>query len=106
MGAQGVAAIQAGGLVVDVLYAGPLGNDPSQNDLVSWIVADDLHVSVVKPKAGDPTLQELQSREWWYLVDLKTMQITWTGFGSYGGTTQSDTIAAQAFTQLMTALGK
>ena len=106
MGAQGVAAIQAGGLVVDVLCSGQLGGDPTLTELKGWITADDLHVTVVNPKSGDPTLQELQSREWWYLVDLKSMQITWTGFGSYGGTTQSDTIATEAFNQLMTALGK
>ena len=106
MGANGVAAIQAGGLVVDVLYAGPFGAPPTQDELKAWIQAEDLHVTVVEPKPGDPTLQELQSREWWYLVDLKTMKIGWTGFGSYGGSSQSDSTAAEAFSQLMSALGK
>ncbi len=76
MGAKGVAAIQAGGLVVEVLYTG---------DMVAWIKSEDLKISVVKPKQGDPTLTELVSREWSYIVDLKTMKIVWKGFGSYGG---------------------
>jgi hypothetical protein len=75
MGAEGQAAIEAGGLVVEVLHSG---------EPLPWIQAEDLHVTVVKVKDGE-TLQELQSREWSYIVDLKTMKIVWTGFGSYSG---------------------
>lgn len=75
MGAEGQAAIEAGGLVVEVLY---------DHDPLPWIQAEDLHVTVVTVKDGQ-TLQELQSREWSYIVDLTTMKIVWTGFGSYSG---------------------
>ena len=95
MGAEGQAAIEAGGLVTEVLYDG---------DLLSWIQANDLHVTVVKPKPGDPTLTDLQSREWSYIVDLKTMQIVWTGFGSYLGLNPNSMHVA--LTQLHTFLGK
>jgi hypothetical protein len=75
MGAEGQAAIEAGGLVVEVLH---------QGEPLPWILAEDLHVTVVKVKDGQ-TLQELQSREWSYIVDLNTMKIVWNGFGSYSG---------------------
>jgi hypothetical protein len=95
MGAEGQAAIEAGGLIVDILYSG---------DLLAWIQANDLHVSVVKPKPGDPSLTELQSREWSYIVDLKTMQIVWTGFGSYAGLAPDS--MKTAIDQLHTFLGQ
>lgn len=79
---------------MDVLYSG---------DLVSWIKAEDLHVTVVKPKDGQ-TLTELVSREWSYIVDLKTMKIVWKGFGSYGGTSPQS--MNTALTELHGFLGK
>ncbi len=94
MGAEGQAAIEAGGLVVDVLYSG---------DLVAWIKTEDLHISVVKPKDAT-TLTELVSREWSYIVDLKTMKIVWKGFGSYGG--GAPTSFHNALNELHTYLGK
>lgn len=30
-------------------------------------------------------MNQLVSREWTYVVDLKTMKIVWKGFGSYSG---------------------
>ncbi|MEZ4227093.1 MAG: hypothetical protein R3B13_39510 [Polyangiaceae bacterium] len=87
--------VQSGGLIVDVLYSG---------DLVAWIKAENLKISVVKPKAGDPTLTELVSREWSYIVDLKTMKIVWKGFGSYGGT--APTSMQTALDQLSTLLSQ
>ncbi len=94
MGAKGQAAVEAGGLVVEVLYTG---------DMVAWIQGEDLHVSVVKPKDAQ-TLQELVSREWSYIVDLKTMKIVWKGFGSYSGAAPQS--MDTALTQLHTFLGK
>jgi hypothetical protein len=94
LGAKGQAAIEAGGLVVDVLYSG---------DMLAWIKAEDLHVSVVKPKDAQ-TLQELVSREWSYIVDLKTMKIVWKGFGSTSGAAPQS--MDTALTQLHGFLGK
>lgn len=91
---KGKAAIEAGGVVVEVLYSG---------DLVAWIQAEDLHVSVVKPKDGE-TLSQLVSREWTYVVDLKTMKIVWKGFGSYDGSKPSS--VDEGLTQLVTLLGQ
>lgn len=81
-------------MVTEVLYTG---------DLVAWIKSESLQVSVVKPKQGDPTLTELQSREWSYIVDLKTMKIVWRGFGSYsGGAPQSMQTALDELTKFLT----
>lgn len=91
---KGKAAIAAGGLVVEILHSG---------DLLSWIKAEDLHVTVVKPK-DDQTLDQLVSREWTYVIDLKTMKVVWKGFGSYDGSKPSS--VAEGLTQLMTLLGK
>lgn len=91
---KGKAAIEAGGVVVEVLHSG---------DLVAWIQAEDLHVSVVKPKDGE-TLSQLVSREWTYVVDLKTMKIVWKGFGSYDGSKPSS--VDEGLTQLVTLLGQ
>jgi hypothetical protein len=95
MGAEGQAAIEAGGLVVDVLHD---GSDP-----LPWILAEDLHVTVVKVKDSQ-TIQQLQSREWSYIVDLKTMKIVWTGFGSYSG--QAPQSFQTAITKLHEFLGQ
>ncbi|MFO0569593.1 MAG: hypothetical protein U0263_28345 [Polyangiaceae bacterium] len=72
-------------------------------DLVAWIKNEDLHISVVKPKDGE-TLKALVSREWTYVVDLKTMKIVWKGFGSYDGSVPSS--AEQGMTELLKLLGK
>jgi hypothetical protein len=106
MGSEGQAAIDAGGLVVEVLYVGQdFVTPPTQNEMAAWIqTIPPLHVTVVRPKPGDPTLAELQSREWSYIVDLKTMQIVWTGFGSYAGL--APTSMHNALTQLHGFLGK
>lgn len=93
---KGKTAIEAGALVVEVLYDG---------DLVAWSKGNDLQISVVKPKDVE-TLNQLVSREWTYIVDLKTMKIVWKGFGSYGGGANSTTTINEAFSQLMTLLGK
>ena len=95
MGAKGAAVVQAGGLITEVLYSG---------DLVAWIKSENLKVSVVKPKPGDPTLTELVSREWSYIVDLKTMKIVWKGFGSYSGGAPNS--MDTALTELNTWLAK
>ncbi len=80
--------------MTEVLYTG---------DLVAWIKSENLKVSVVKPKPGDPTLTALQSREWSYIVDLKTMKIVWRGFGSYsGGAPKSMETALDELTKLLT----
>ncbi len=104
MGAEGKAAIDSGALVVDILYAGPIGLPPSDTELAAWVQAEDLHVTVVRPKPGDPSLTELQSREWTYIVDLNTMKIVWTGFGSYIGLNPNSMHVA--LTQLHAFLGK
>lgn len=91
---KGKAAIEAGGVVVEVLHSG---------DVLAWIKAEDLHISVVKPKDGE-TLSQLVSREWTYVVDLKTMKIVWKGFGSYDGSKPSSVDAG--LVELMTLLGK
>lgn len=91
---KGKAAIEAGGLVVEILHSG---------DVLAWIKAEDLHVTVVKPKDAQ-TLTALVSREWTYVIDLKTMKIVWKGFGSYDGSQPSSVDAG--LTQLMTLLGK
>lgn len=83
-------------MVVDVLHSG---------DLVAWIKAEDLHISVVKPKDGE-TLNQLVSREWTYVVDLKTMKIVWKGFGSYSGGANSTTTINAGLDELMKLLGK
>ncbi len=93
---KGKTAIEAGGLVIDILHSG---------DLVAWIKAEDLHISVVKPKDGE-TLNQLVSREWTYVVDLKTMKIVWKGFGSYSGGASSTSTMTEGLNQLMTLLGK
>jgi len=93
---KGKAAIEAGGLVVDILHSG---------DLTAWILAEDLHISVVKPKDVE-TLSQLVSREWVYIVDLKTMKIVWKGFGSYSGGPASTNNINAGLTQLTTLLGK
>jgi hypothetical protein len=98
-------AIEAGGVVVDVLHAGPIGLPPSPGDVLAWAKAEDLHISVVKPKDGE-TLAQLVSREWTYVIDLKTMKIVWKGFGSYSGGANSSTNINAGLTQLMTLLGK
>ena len=84
--------VQAGGLVTEILYTG---------DLKAWIKSESLKVTVVKPKDGK-TLKELVSREWTYVVDLKTMKIVWKGFGSYDGSKPSSVDAGLAkMTQLL-----
>ncbi|GMV19318.1 MAG: hypothetical protein HS104_09315 [Polyangiaceae bacterium] len=93
---KGKAAVLAGGVVVDVLHSG---------DLVAWSTAYDLHISVVKPKDGE-TLSQLVSREWTYVIDLKTMKIVWKGFGSYSGGAASTSTMTEGLNQLMTLLGK
>ncbi len=102
MGAKGQAAIQAGGLVTEVLYAGALGGPPTQAEMTAWIQTYGLYVTVVKPK-DDQTLTDLVSREWTYVIDLKTMKIVWKEFGAYDG---SKTSAGDGLTELMTLLGK
>lgn len=81
-------------MVVEVLYTG---------ELVPWIQAEDLHVTVVKPKDAE-TLNQLVSREWTYVVDLTTMKIVWKGFGSYDGSKPSS--VDEGLSQLLTLLGK
>jgi hypothetical protein len=97
MGTEGQAAIEAGGLVVDVFIDGA---QTTQMD--AWIQTESLHVSVCTAKDGQ-TLAELQSREWSYIVDLSTMKIVWTGFGSYSG--QAPDSFLTAINQLHTYLG-
>ena len=46
----------------------------------------------------------LVSREWTYVIDLKTMKIVWKGFGSYDGSKASSVDAG--LSELMTLLGK
>jgi hypothetical protein len=91
---KGKAAIEAGGLVVEILHSG---------DVLAWIKAEDLHVTVVEPKDSQ-TLAALVSREWTYVIDLKTMKIVWKGFGSYDGSKASSVDAG--LSELMTLLGK
>jgi hypothetical protein len=57
---------------------------------------------VVKPKDAQ-TITQLVSREWTYIVDLKTMKIVWKKFGSYNG---ANTSVDAGLTELMTLLGK
>lgn len=97
MGTSGQAAVEAGGLVVDVFHDGS-----GQTNMLAWITSENLHVSVVTAKDGE-TLSELQSREWSYIVDLNTMKIVWTGFGSYSG--QAPTSFQTAIDQLHGFLG-
>lgn len=104
LGAQGQAAIAAGGVVVEVLHAGAsFPGPPTQAEMLAWITTYGLHVTVVQPK-DTQTLAELKSREWTYVVDLKTMKIVWTGFGSYDGSKPSS--VDEGLNQLMTLLGK
>lgn len=102
MGAKGQAAIQAGGLVTEILYAGAIGLPPTQTEMTAWIQKYGLYVSVVKPKDAQ-TMNELVSREWTYVIDLKTMKIVWKQFGSYDG---SSTSVDAGLTELHTLLGK
>jgi hypothetical protein len=90
--------------VVEVLHAGAsFSQFPTQTEMTAWIQNDSLHVTVVRPKDAQ-TLSELQSREWTYVVDLSTMKIVWTGFGSYDGSKPSS--VEEGLSQLMTLLGK
>lgn len=81
-------------MVVEVLFSG---------DLDAWILSEDLHVTVVRPKDGQ-TLQELVNREWTYVVDLTTMKIVWKGFGSFDGSQPSSVDAG--LTELETLLAQ
>jgi hypothetical protein len=91
---KGKTAVEAGGVVVEILHSG---------DVDAWVKAYDLHVTVVKPKDAE-TLNELVSREWTYVIDLSTMKIVWKGFGSYDGSKPSS--VEEGLSQLMTLLGK
>jgi hypothetical protein len=78
-----------------VLYTG---------QLVPWIQAENLYITVLTTKDGQvPPGLQFQSREWTYVVDLKTMKIVWRGFGSYDGSQPSS--AEEGMNQLNTLLG-
>lgn len=80
---------QAGGRVIEVLFSGTgAATDPAPV-LGAWITAYDLKVTTIIPKAGNTLVTDDGMRENSYIVDLTTMKIVWTVFGSYRGTTNS-----------------
>jgi len=60
-------------------------NDP-MSVVDAWTAAHSLNCSVMHDKDGAtrPALANNADREWAYLVDLSTMEIKWTEFGSTG----------------------
>ncbi len=89
--------VAAGGAVVEALL------DSGQAALDAWINTYDLKISVVHPKQTSQFLTDLGPRETAYVIDLSTMKIVWTGFGSFGPTDNSS--AKQAMAEMAKLLG-
>jgi hypothetical protein len=92
----------AGGRVIEVMFSGTAGA-PTDNELDSWVTAYDLKVSLVAPKGTSSLAGGASDREHAYIVDLSTMKIVWTVFGSYGPTTNSS--AKQGLAEMRRLMG-
>jgi hypothetical protein len=59
----------------------------SKVDLTNWVNGNQVAITSVRDPDGKyPQSQmALQTREYWYVVDLRTMKILARYFGSYGG---------------------
>jgi hypothetical protein len=101
LGAEGQAAVEAGGVVVEVVEQGASPGPPDTGDLDGWIQTYGLEITTVRPKDG--ATMQLEGREWAYIVDLDDMKIVWKAFGSYGSTNNSS--ATQGLAELSTLLG-
>jgi hypothetical protein len=94
---------QAGGRVIEVLFSGQMPGSQPLPELSAWITSYDLKVTALAPNAGNTLVASASDREHAYIVDLSTMKIVWTVFGSYGPTTNSS--AKQGLAKMKELLG-
>ena len=87
MGGNAQAALDLGGVVIEVLFSADSSGTP-QGTIDNWVDAYDLPNTTVFVKDGQ-TAAEYGPREWGYVVDLCTMRIVWAEFGTFGGGTTS-----------------
>lgn len=84
--------VAAGGAVLQVLGIDGMA---TRRDLDAWVRSNNLTVTTVRDPDGKyPQSQmALTSREWSYVIDLRTMKIVYKVFGNYaGGQASADAI--------------
>jgi hypothetical protein len=82
--AQPRSVVAAGGLILEVLG---IDGETTRQQLDDWVNGSNLTITTVRDPDGKyPQSQAaLTTREWSYVIDLRTMKVVYKVFGSYGG---------------------
>ena len=76
----------------------------SQTTVDVWTNTYELNVNTMRALDGE-TRNELQDREWAYIVDTSNMQIVWRAFGSFGSQPATSSSAYQGLVKMDELLG-
>lgn len=94
--------LDAGGIVIEILFTEV--PDGGRGELSAWVETFDLMVTTIVPLDGNTLVESAADREHAFIVDLSTMEIVWTAFGSYTTTTNSS--AKQGVAEMLRLLGQ